>query len=186
VQFRSHLSSALAAVAAAVALSGCANVDFESQSWFSKPLDVSGRAAGFSFSELQEAKLRQRPITPNDLVDASGACPPPAVPQAQPGAPAAAPAPEAQSLLGGGVALGMNECEVVSRAGQPASVQLGKNPNGDRTAILTYNGGPRPGVYHFERGTLVQMDRVEVAAAPQPAKKKSAKATKPPKKDDQS
>jgi hypothetical protein len=194
VQFRSNRSAALAALTVAVALCGCANVDFDtSQSWFAKPLDVAGHTSGYSFSELQEAKLRQHPVTASDLVDASGACPPPAAPQQQPapGNQAAAPAlaPDTQSLLGGGVALGMSECDVVFRAGLPSSVQLGKNPNGDRTAVLSYNGGPRPGVYHFERGTLMQMDRVEVAVAPQPAKKnpaKPAKTAKSPKKNDQS
>ena len=74
----------------------------------------------------------------------------------------------------------MTECEVVSRAGPPNSVQLGRNPNGDRTAVLSYQSGPRPGIYHFERGRLMQMDRVEVAEPPLPAKKKPAKTKKPP------
>jgi hypothetical protein len=73
----------------------------------------------------------------------------------------------------------MTECEVVTRAGPPNSVQLGRNPNGDRTMVLSYQSGPRPGIYHFERGRLMQMDRVEVAQpAPQPAKKKPAKTKK--------
>ena len=33
-------------------------------------------------------------------------------------------------LLGGGVAIGMSECEVVQRLGQPNNVNLGQNPNG--------------------------------------------------------
>jgi len=79
-----------------------------------------------------------------------------------------------------GVGLGMTECEVVLRAGPPNSVQLGRNPNGDRTAVLSYQSGPRPGIYHFERGRLTQMDRVEVAEPPpQAAKKKPAKTKKP-------
>ena len=41
--------------------------------------------------------------------------------------------------MGGGIALGMSECDVVFRAGQPTAVQIGKNPNGDRTAVLTYS-----------------------------------------------
>jgi hypothetical protein len=70
----------------------------------------------------------------------------------------------------------MSECEVVSRAGAPASVQIGQAPNGDRTAVLTYNSGPRPGIYRFERGHLMQLDRVDVPAPPpQTAKKKPVK-----------
>ena len=174
----------MAALGLAVALCNCAGGDYDtSQAWFAKPLDVSGRRGGYSFSELQETKRLQRPITANDLVDAGGTCPPPAAPQpvAAPVSQAATPAPSAdtQSLLGGGVALGMSECDVVFRAGRPTRVELGKNPNGDRTAVLTYQGGPRPGIYRFERGSLMQMDRVaEPAPPPQPAKKKSAKSQK--------
>jgi hypothetical protein len=178
-------------VTLAVALAGCA-MDDTSQGWFSKPLDVTGsKNGGYTYSELQESR-RQRAIGSNELVDGSGNCAPlaaPPQPPTPPGAPAAAPAVSADpaSLLGGGIGLGMSECEVVYRAGRPSAVQIGKNPNGDRTALLTYSSGPRPGVYHFERGALMQMDRVEeVPAQPQPTKKKSAISNKPPKKDDQS
>ena len=42
--------------------------------------------------------------------------------------------------------------------------------------MLTYNSGPRPGVYRFAGGRLTEMDRVEVPALPpKPAKKKIAK-----------
>jgi hypothetical protein len=91
-------------------------------------------------------------------------------------------------LLGGAVALGMSECDVVFRAGQPGAVQIGKNPNGDRTAVLTYQTGPRPGIYRFEHGALVEMDRAAEPAPQQTVKKKSAKSAKsnkPPKKDAQ-
>jgi hypothetical protein len=193
VQFRSDRSGVIAALALAVALSGCGNIDYDPNArWFSKPLDVSGRnAGGYTFSELAESKTRQRPITPADLVDNNGACAPQAAPQAPPapGNQAATPpaAPDTSSLLGGGVALGMSECDVVFRVGQPTAVQLGKNPNGDRTAVFTVQAGPRPGIYHFERGALMEMDSVQVTAAPpQPAKKSTAKSTKPSKKSAQS
>jgi hypothetical protein len=102
----------------------------------------------------------------------------------------AAPAPAApDSLLGGGVALGMSECDVVFRAGAPTAVQLGNKPNGDRTAVLTFNSGPRAGIYHFERGALVEMDAVAAPPAPpktaQKKSAKSAKSVKPQKKSDQ-
>jgi hypothetical protein len=196
VQLRSKGSAALAVLGMvlgmAVALSGCASADVDwSQGWFAKPLDVFGKKGGYTFSELQDARQRQRPITANDLVNSNGTCPAPAAPQAPAAAPnqAAAPTapPDTSSLLGGGIALGMAECDVVFRAGQPTSVQLGTNPNGDRTAVLTYDSGPRPGVYRFERGGLMQMDRVAVQAPPPQAEKKksakSAKSNKPPKKD---
>jgi hypothetical protein len=192
VQLRSNRSGVIAALMLAVVLSGCGNIDYDpNQHWFSKPLDVTGRnAGGYTFSELAESKIRQHPITAADLVDNNGACAPQAAPQAPPapGNQAATPpaAPDTSSLLGGGVALGMSECDVVFREGQPTAVQLGKNPNGDRTAVLTFQTGPRPGIYHFERGALVEMDSVQVSAAPpRPTKKNTAKSTKPPKKSDQ-
>ena len=75
----------------------------------------------------------------------------------------------------------MSECEVVWRAGAPNNVQLGNNPNGDRTAVLTFDSGPRPGIYRFERGRLMEMDGVAPPPAPpQVAKKKPVKPKKPP------
>jgi hypothetical protein len=200
---RPHRFGAFAVLATAAAVGGCANVDLSvSGGWFQKPLDVFGRNAGYSYSELGEAKRQQRPITANDLVEANGSCPAPPAPSAPAPAPVAAapatgatasaapaaPMPSApvvsETLLGGGVALGMSECDVVYRAGPPSLVQIGASPAGYRTAVLTYNGGPRPGVYHFERGQLMQMDRVaEPAPEPAVAKKKPAKPNKQAAKD---
>jgi hypothetical protein len=186
VRFRANRIGVVGALAVAVALGGCANVDYENKdAWFAKPFEFVSRKGGFTFSELQESKARTQPITSNDLVAANGSCPAPAVPQApaaaaasQPGsAPAAA---DSSALLGGGIALGMSECDVVNRAGAASAVQIGKNPNGDRTAVLTINSGPRPGIYHFEAGALVEVERVQTAPAPaQTAKKKPASPAKP-------
>lgn len=147
-------------------LGGCGDVGWDSGTLFRKPVDVVGRTGGYTYSDLQESR-QSRPVSDSDLVDASGSCPV----AAAPGSNASGP--------GEGVGLGMTECEVVARAGPPGSVQLGSNPNGDRTAVLSYQSGPRPGIYHFERGRLTQMDRVEVAPPPPQAKKKPAKAKKP-------
>ncbi len=80
--------------------------------------------------------------------------------------------------MGSGVGLGMSECDVVFRAGQPSSVQIGNAPNGDRIAVLTFPSGPRAGIYRFLRGSLTSMDRVAEQPAPQVAKKKPAKPQK--------
>jgi hypothetical protein len=187
VRFRAHEIGVVGALAIAVALGGCANVDYENKdAWFSKPFEFVSRKGGYSYSDLQVSKDRSRPITANDLVAANGSCPPPAVPQAPAAAvanqPGGAPAPtDANALLGAGVALGMSECDVVFRAGAPSAVQIGKNPNGDRTAVLTFNSGPRPGIYHFEAGALAEVERVQTAPAPAPAltaKKKPASPAK--------
>jgi hypothetical protein len=75
----------------------------------------------------------------------------------------------------------MSECEVVWRAGAPNNVELGKNPNGERSAVLTFDSGPRAGIYRFEGGRLMEMDSVgPVQAPPQVAKKKPGKPKKPP------
>ena len=184
VEFRASDICIVGALAGALALGGCANVDLENKdAWFAKPFQVVSRNGGYQFSELQEAKERTRPITANDLVAANGSCPPPAVQQAPVAVPAAAgnqpgsapTATDSTALLGGGIALGMSECDVVNRAGAASSVQIGNAPNGGRTAVLTFNSGPRPGIYHFEAGALTEVERVQTAPAPaQTAKKKPA------------
>jgi hypothetical protein len=155
-------SGVLAALAMAGVLGGCGDVGWDAGTLFRKPIDVAGRNNGYTYSDLQESR-QARPVSDSDLVDANGSCPV-----------AAAPGNDAS-----GLGLGMTECEVVARAGPPNSVQLGRNPNGDRTAVISYQSGPRPGIYHFERGRLTQMDRVEVAPPPPQAKKKPAKTKKP-------
>jgi hypothetical protein len=159
-------SGVLAALTMAGVLGGCADVGWDVGTLFRKPVDVAGRSAGYTYSDLQESR-QSRPVSDSDLVDANGSCPA-----------AAAPGSDA-SASSEGVGLGMTECEVVARAGPPNNVQLGRNPNGDRTAVISYQSGPRPGIYHFERGRLTQMDRVEVAPPPPQAKKKPAKTKKP-------
>jgi hypothetical protein len=186
VQFRANATHIVMALAVALALGGCANVDYENKdAWFAKPFDLTSRKGGYTFSELQETKERTRPITANDLADGNGSCPAPQASQQAPAAaaanqaPGAPPAADTGSLLGGGVALGMSECDVVFRAGSPSAVQIGKGPNGDRTAVLTFNGGPRPGIYHFASGALTEVERGQGAPAPpQTAKKKPATPTK--------
>jgi hypothetical protein len=171
----------LAALAVAAALGGCsADVADSGQQWFRKPLHLTGQTGGYTFSDLQE-KRQDRPITANDLVEANGSCP---AAQAQPvgAAQGAGPtgAPDGASLIDEGVALGMSECDVVHRAGAPSNIEIGKNPNGERAVTLSYQSGPRPGVYRFEGGRLMEMDRVaEAAPPPVTAKKKPAKPVKP-------
>ena len=74
--------------------------------------------------------------------------------------------------------------------GSATAVNLGANPGGDRAVALTFNSGPRPGVYRFAGGRLTEMDRVEVpraaarAAKKKMVKKKPDKTKRPPKPDD--
>lgn len=174
----------LVALALAVALSGCGGASYDvSGAWFAKPFDFFGRDSGYTYSELQESR-KERPIAAPDLVDSHGACAG-SVTQAQiqpsPGDTGGSPQMPADgaSMLVGGLALGMSECEVVHRVGQPTNVQISSEANGDRLVVMTYDGGPRPGIYRFERGRLMEMDSVQVAApAPKTVKKKPPKAKK--------
>jgi hypothetical protein len=184
VQVRSHHSGLFAAFGLALALAGCANADVfdTNERWFGRSFDFAGRNSGYTFSELQETSASRGRVGPNELVDASGACPAAPASNAT-AAPGPAGSAEPSSLLGGAVALGMTECELVHRAGAPANVQIGTAANGERSAVLTYNGGPRPGIYRFEAGRLMTMDRVEVAApkpAPQAKQKPKVAAKKKP------
>ena len=106
-----------------------------------------------------------RPVTAADLVGPQGQC--------------AGSAPDS-GLAQGGIALQMTECDVVKRAGTPENVQVGTNQRGERTVTLTYNSGPRPGIYHFSGGRLYDIDRVEQPPEPpKPAKPKKPAAKKP-------
>jgi len=83
----------------------------------------------------------------------------------------------------GGVALGMSECDVVRRAGQPGNVNIGAGDKGDRKVVLTYLTGIWPGIYTFSDGRLKEVNRAPVAETPAkpPAKKKNAKKPVKPK-----
>jgi hypothetical protein len=174
----------MALLLAIFGLSGCSGM-FDTSGWFEKPLDVFGSKRGYSYSNLDQVK-QERPITANDLVDARGACPRmAATPGAQVAAanssPDAAVSPDVATLIRDEVALGMSECDVVGRLGQPTGINFGANGPGERSVVLTYQSGPRPGVYRFRRGRLTEMDRVEQPPAPpEPAKKKVTKRKKKP------
>lgn len=174
---RPNCIAAFAALGTALLIGGCAD---STDKWFSKPVNLFGNNS-YTYSSLGDTK-QNKPITANDLVDASGACPnhvaPAPTASANPGESSAA-SPDAAPLLGAGVALGMSECDVVARLGQPSAVNLGRNPNGLRSAILTYDSGLRPGIYRFENGRLSEMDRVEVPPPPPEKKTTKKKPAKP-------
>jgi hypothetical protein len=154
----------------AVSLSGCD----DTAKWFAKPLNLFNNNPGYNYSSLGDARV-DRAITANDLVDAGGACPNYAGPapnaSASPGEGASP--QDSAALFGGGVALGMSECDIVARLGQATAVNFGTGAYGSRSVVLTYNAGPRPGIYRFENGRLLEMDRVE--GLPPSAEKKATK-----------
>jgi hypothetical protein len=69
-----------------------------------------------------------------------------------------------------GISLQMTECDVVGRIGTPDRVDLGSTERGDRSAVLTYTRGVRPGVYRFSGGRLTSIER-GAESAPERSKK---------------
>ena len=114
-----------------------------------------------------------RPVTAADLVSAEGQC---AMTAAE--APAAPPEDASDgvqqaALLPGGIALQMTECDVVRRAGAPEQLQVGTDERGDRSVVITYVRGPRPGIYRFAAGRLVSIERAPDAPGAKAPKAKS-------------
>ena len=187
VQSADRAGRILVALAAAAIVSGCSNTDmFSSQGaeqWFNKPFTgLTQQDWGTRTSTKDPIALR--PVTPEDLVDANGQC------AAQPVTPAtgqatgqktdesgAVPGGLEAAMIAGGVTLTMTECEVVSRAGQPARTEIGAEPGGQRTAVLTYTQGASPGVYRFVGGRLKVIDALAEPA--KPAKPAPRKKTPP-------
>jgi hypothetical protein len=69
-----------------------------------------------------------------------------------------------------GISLQMTECDVVGRIGTPDRVDLGATERGERSAVLTYTRGARPGVYRFSGGRLTSIERGAESAPERPKK----------------
>ncbi len=113
---------------------------------------------------LRETPLR--PITNEDLIGTDGRCagvvtgPDPNLPGDQ--------SQQEVPMVPSGIALDMAECDVVRRAGTPEKLDFGSNERGERTVVLTYIRGPRPGIYHFAAGRLRSVERAPEPPAPPP------------------
>lgn len=157
----------LSLVLAAPLLAGCSNAsDYFSRDaeWFSRP----GRVFIKNISIETPPLTPDKPVTPEDLISADGACPGMAPPGADPAVAGVAPATQ-----GGTVALNHTECDVARGIGTPDNVSLSTNPRGDRVAVLTYSKGPRAGIYTFTAGRLTSIDRgQEPVAQPKPKSKR--------------
>jgi len=163
-------SAGIIGVATALTLGGCTAVDWDS---FKRP-DLSVFSPR-SVSGARQAELR--PVTAEDLVDADGRCAAPVASQevSADGTTTTMAIP----LVPSGIALDMTECDVVKRAGHPERVQVGTNERNERTLVLTYINGERPGIYQFVSGRLTAMERSP--EPPTPAKKAKPKAKPKPK-----
>ncbi len=98
----------------------------------------------------------------------------PGVAGQNPGAPFPSSDPQGQAgAQVRGIALDMTECEVVRIAGVTDRVEISANERGQRTAVLTYVTGSRPGIYRFVSGRLASIERGPEPPAPaKPAKQK--------------
>ena len=148
-------------VALALCLGACALPDTDS---FRAP-DTSALFRATSVTNYKDRVLP--PVAAADLVDASGGC-----------AGAVPAASEEVPMIPAAIALEMSECDVVKRAGTAEKVEIGTNERRERTALLTYTRGPRPGIYHFTAGRLAAM---ELAPEPAASSKPPKKPAKPPK-----
>jgi hypothetical protein len=158
--------------AAAGSLAGCGGMaDMRDAEWFTRQPRLLGRSLALETPPLTE----QRSIAPDDLISADGMCSGMAAPSDANAMTESAPAAAGTSSLPAGIALGRSECEVARYAGHPDNVELANDPNGDRTAVLTYVKGPRPGIYRFVAGRLASVERSPVLETPKPVKPKPRK-----------
>jgi hypothetical protein len=74
----------------------------------------------------------------------------------------------------------MTECEVVRTLGQPQNVEIQPNERGERTAVMTYTRGVRPGTYRFSAGRLTAIERGPAPPEEPKAQKKPAPKGKKP------
>jgi len=154
--------------------SGASDMLSRDAEWFSRP----GRLFIRNISIDSPPLNLDTPVRADDLVSAEGACPGmapsggPADAQALTDGPAGAPA----QPVGGSVALGHTECDVVRGIGAPDNVNLSGNARGERQAVVTWSRGPRAGIYTFTAGRLTSIERgPEPIAPPKVAKPKAKK-----------
>jgi hypothetical protein len=186
---RGRIPLTLVAIAATAAIGACSSDPLGSLSGVNLVPSVGDIAKPdwLTYSGGRE-QFTLRPVGPDDLVGPEGQCTVTAEQAASQTAAATVgeadraagaprePAPgEMQQpqtpLLQGGIALQMTECDVVRRAGAPERVEFGTGQRGERTVVLTYIRGQRPGIYRFAGGRLYSIER-----APEPPQTKQKKS----------
>jgi len=147
-------------------------------------VDADGRCASPSATTAQAAESPPtQTAAPADSEREVGSVAGDPAGQAAPTRAATAADPSLQKLeptmpqIAGGIALGMTECQTVQRAGMPTNVAINPGDKGERRTVLTFLGGPWPGIYTFADGRLKVIDR-----APEQPKPAGAPAKKTPKK----
>jgi hypothetical protein len=160
----------LVLTSAVAGCSGSSDLLSRDAEWFSRP----GRLFIRSISIDTPPLTPDKPITPDDLVSAEGACPG----MAPPGGPADANASgdtAGAAPPGGSVALGHTECDVVRGIGAPDSVNV-SGAGDTRVATVTWLRGARAGIYTFTGGRLSSVERApDAGPAPKAGKPKGKK-----------
>jgi hypothetical protein len=87
--------------------------------------------------------------------------------------------PGGAPTVAGGIALGMTECQAVQRGGSPNNVAISADERGERKVVITYLGGPWPGIYTFSGGRLSVIDRAPEQPKPAKVAPKKKKPVKP-------
>ncbi len=148
-------------------VAACGNTDLLSKDaeWFSRP----GRMFIRNISIDAPPLTPDKPVSPDDLVTADGACPGMAPQGAAADANASTDKPGA-APAGGTVALGHTECDVVRGIGAPDSVNIGNGPRGERQVVINWSKGARAGIYTFNAGRLTAVERGPDLEAPKVAK----------------
>lgn len=165
----------VAAVALLATAGGCGSLgDSVSNVNLLPKMSNLARPDWLSYSGAKD-EFTLRPVTAADLVSAEGQC---AMTEAE-AAQAASPDGAVQPVVTGGIALQMTECDVVRRAGAPEQLQVGADQGGERSVVIIYSRGPRPGIYRFTAGRLTSIERgPEAPAAKATPKAKSGKKKK--------
>lgn len=177
---RQSLIGAAPLVMLAAVLSGCGTNTMADMNFFpNRPQLFRPQDWGSGSKSDAPDLLPSGPVAAEDMVDGAGHCGAPI--EAPTGAvtPAAGASTDPAAASGvapGGITLGMTECQIVAHAGQPAQVNIGADEANQRKVVLTYNGGPLPGIYTFSAGRLKVMDRVAQPEPVKPARKKSRSA----------
>jgi hypothetical protein len=172
------LARTAAMVALGAFLAGCSSdISMEDLNFARRTRNfINSQALSFS-APSQDFSIP--PVTQADLVGPQGQCAPPAnaaPTSAQLEADSQNGSPE-PVLVQGGIALQMTECQVVNRAGAPDNIEFGTNERGERTVVLTYLHGSRPGIYRFAAGRLVSIERAPETEKPRaPTKKRRHRA----------
>jgi hypothetical protein len=146
-------------------LAGCgtslSDYSIKDQEWFSRPARMFNRSVSIETPPLSMTA----PVGPADLINGDGSCAGVAPTEANAMA-------DGQPAPTGSVALGHTECDVARAAGTPDNVNISANERGERAVVLTYNRGPRPGIYRFVAGRLTEVEAAPAAVAPErPAKR---------------